>query len=177
MYFMYFIYFFILFLFFIFYFLFYFYFFIFNFIFIFFIFYFLFYFNFNVASKRDSLNSSSGGSDGPGGRLLALLLTEMDGIFGNGSRQAASLESRVIIIGTTSLPDQLDPAITRPGRLDTIINIPMPGTQARKGAVIVVNFLPCEFHIYFPSLILFRDLRPQAQEASSPRYGGHRGGF
>jgi len=78
----------------------------------------------------------------------------MDGIFGNGSRQAASLESRVIIIGTTSLPDQLDPAITRPGRLDTIINIPMPGTQARKGAVIVVNFLPCEFHIYFPSLIL-----------------------
>ena len=66
------------------------------------------------------------------GRLTALLLTEMDGVFGHRSA-SGSLDTQVIIVGTTSQPEQLDPAITRPGRLDRIVRLPLPDFSARKG--------------------------------------------
>jgi hypothetical protein len=44
-------------------------------------------------------------------------------------------ESRkgVIVIGATNLPEKIDPAILRPGRLERLIAIPLPDAQARAG--------------------------------------------
>jgi AAA+ superfamily predicted ATPase len=39
----------------------------------------------------------------------------------------------VVVVGATNLPDKIDPAIRRPGRLDRHIVIPLPDLVARKG--------------------------------------------
>jgi len=49
-------------------------------------------------------------------------LTEMDGV---GSKK------NVFIIGATNRPDQIDPALLRPGRLDQLIYIPLPDEPSR----------------------------------------------
>jgi len=72
-----------------------------------------------VAGRR----SNEGGS---GARetenTLVALLNEMDGFNG----------SRVIVIAATNRPDILDPAITRPGRLDRKIAVPAPDRRGRE---------------------------------------------
>ncbi|MGC1122378.1 MAG: CDC48 family AAA ATPase [Candidatus Methanofastidiosia archaeon] len=55
-------------------------------------------------------------------RVLNQLLTEVDGI--------EKLE-RVTVIAATNRPDLLDPALLRPGRFDSLIEIPMPDEEAR----------------------------------------------
>jgi transitional endoplasmic reticulum ATPase len=72
----------------------------------------------SIAVKRGSNSGDSGGSD----RVINQLLTEMDGI---------GAKKNVFIIGATNRPDILDPAITRPGRLDQLIYIPMPDLESR----------------------------------------------
>ncbi|CAI5440053.1 unnamed protein product [Caenorhabditis angaria] len=61
-----------------------------------------------VGSSRGS-EKSSGVSD----RVLAQLLTELDGL---------EKTSRVILLAATNRPDQLDSALLRPGRLDRAIH-------------------------------------------------------
>lgn len=39
----------------------------------------------------------------------------------------------VVVVGATNLPDKIDPAIRRPGRLDRHVVIPLPDRDARKG--------------------------------------------
>ena len=39
----------------------------------------------------------------------------------------------VVVVGATNLPDKIDPAIRRPGRLDRHVVIPLPDLEARKG--------------------------------------------
>lgn len=53
---------------------------------------------------------------------LIALLTAMDGYH----------ESKVVVIAATNLPDNLDPALLRPGRFDRIIHIPLPDINGRK---------------------------------------------
>jgi transitional endoplasmic reticulum ATPase len=72
----------------------------------------------SIATKRGSNLGDSGGSD----RVINQLLTEMDGICA---------KKNVFIIGATNRPDILDPAITRPGRLDQLMYIPMPDYESR----------------------------------------------
>ncbi len=72
----------------------------------------------SIATKRGSSAGDSGGAD----RVINQLLTEMDGI---------GAKKNVFIIGATNRPDILDPAITRPGRLDQLIYIPMPDLESR----------------------------------------------
>ena len=55
-------------------------------------------------------------------RVVNQILTEIDGI--------EKLE-RVTIIAATNRPDLLDPALLRPGRFDSLIEIPMPDEAAR----------------------------------------------
>merc|ERR1711871_1309301 len=44
-------------------------------------------------------------------------------------------KKQVYIVGATNRPDILDPAITRPGRLDQLIYIPLPDEPSRAGII------------------------------------------
>ncbi|NON62776.1 AAA family ATPase, partial [Acidianus sp. RZ1] len=56
-------------------------------------------------------------------RVVAQLLTLMDGIKGRG---------KIVVIGATNRVDAVDPALRRPGRFDREIEIRPPDTKARK---------------------------------------------
>ena len=73
----------------------------------------------------DSLVSSreGAGQKGNSDRVLAALLTEMDGLGGEGGR--------VVVVAATNRPQALDSALTRPGRLDSILEVGLPDTAAR----------------------------------------------
>ncbi|ANZ77424.1 BA75_04399T0 [Komagataella pastoris] len=73
----------------------------------------------SIAKARgNSLGDAGGASD----RVVNQLLTEMDGM---------NAKKNVFIIGATNRPDQIDPAILRPGRLDQLIYVPLPDEPAR----------------------------------------------
>ncbi|ONH66338.1 Cell division control protein 48 [Cyberlindnera fabianii] len=76
--------------------------------------------------ELDSIAKARGGSNGDAGgasdRVVNQLLTEMDGM---------NAKKNVFVIGATNRPDQIDPAILRPGRLDQLIYVPLPDEQAR----------------------------------------------
>ena len=73
-----------------------------------------------IAEKR-----GSGGGSG-GDRLLSQLLTELDGVSSGGH------SSRAVIVGATNRPDILDPALTRPGRMDRKIYVGLPDVNGRE---------------------------------------------
>jgi transitional endoplasmic reticulum ATPase len=76
--------------------------------------------------ELDSIARSRGGNSGDGGgagdRVMNQMLTEMDGI--NPAKE-------IFFVGATNRPDIIDPAIKRPGRLDTMIFIDLPDFPAR----------------------------------------------
>jgi transitional endoplasmic reticulum ATPase len=72
-------------------------------------------------SIAKSRGTGAGGSEA-GDRVINQILTEIDGV---GSRKS------VFVIGATNRPDILDNAITRPGRLDQLIYIPLPDFKSR----------------------------------------------
>lgn len=76
--------------------------------------------------ELDSIAKARGGSHGDGGgasdRVVNQLLTEMDGM---------NAKKNVFVIGATNRPDQIDPALLRPGRLDQLIYVPLPDEAAR----------------------------------------------
>lgn len=59
--------------------------------------------------ELDSLCPRRSGSSAPENRLVAQLLTLMDGM---------NQSDRFLIVGATNRPDSLDPALRRPGRFD-----------------------------------------------------------
>eukprot|EP00949_MAST-11_sp_MAST-11-sp1_P003703 g3703.t1 len=71
-----------------------------------------------LCPRRGSSGSASGVSE----RVVNQLLTELDG-----------LESRrsVFVIAATNRPDIIDPAMLRPGRLDKLLYVPLPGPADR----------------------------------------------
>lgn len=69
-----------------------------------------------IASKRSS--TAQGGVN-----VLTTLLNEMDGI--------EELRN-VLVVAATNKPDVIDPALMRPGRLDNILYIGLPDSEARK---------------------------------------------
>ncbi|XP_029962283.1 ATPase family protein 2 homolog [Salarias fasciatus] len=74
----------------------------------------------------DALASERGSSPGSGAvsdRVLAQLLTEMDGI--------EQLRD-VTVLAATNRPDMIDKALMRPGRLDRIIYVPLPDAATRR---------------------------------------------
>jgi transitional endoplasmic reticulum ATPase len=50
--------------------------------------------------------------------------TEMDGM---------TSKKNVFVIGATNRPEQLDAALVRPGRLDTLVYVPLPDQASREG--------------------------------------------
>ncbi|XP_032268665.1 ATPase family protein 2 homolog isoform X2 [Phoca vitulina] len=76
--------------------------------------------------ELDALAVERGSSLGAGNvadRVLAQLLTEMDGI--------EQLKD-VTILAATNRPDRIDKALMRPGRIDRIIYVPLPDAATRK---------------------------------------------
>jgi transitional endoplasmic reticulum ATPase len=65
----------------------------------------------SIAKTR---GGSSGDAGGAGDHVLNQILTEMDGM---------NSKKNVFIIGATNRPDQIDPALLPPGRLDQLIYI------------------------------------------------------
>lgn len=76
-----------------------------------------------IAAKRGE------GGGGGGDRLLSQLLTELDGVT---SGKADLKKPRVVVVGATNRPDTLDPALTRPGRMDRMIYVGLPDSDGRK---------------------------------------------
>ena len=76
--------------------------------------------------ELDSIAKASGGSlgdaGGVGDRVLNQILTNLDGM---------NVKKNVFIIGVMHQPDQIDPALLRPGRLDQLIYIPLPDEPSR----------------------------------------------
>jgi transitional endoplasmic reticulum ATPase len=65
-----------------------------------------------------------GGNDGNvGDRVIAQLLTEMDGIEGR---------EGVIVLAATNRPELIDPALLRPGRFDLIVELRHPNEEERR---------------------------------------------
>ncbi|PRT55919.1 ATPase family gene 2 protein [Wickerhamiella sorbophila] len=71
-----------------------------------------------LAPKRDSDESGETES-----RVVATLLTLMDGMNAGG---------RVVIVGATNRPNNIDPALRRPGRFGQEIEVGIPSAQARQ---------------------------------------------
>ncbi|MCO1579099.1 AAA family ATPase [Crossiella sp. SN42] len=59
---------------------------------------------------------------GVGDRVVAALLTELDGV---------EPLNDVVIIGATNRPELIDPALLRPGRLERLVYVPPPDAEAR----------------------------------------------
>jgi AAA family ATPase len=72
-----------------------------------------------LAPKRGENESVSDVTDG---RVVATLLTLMDGMEGSG---------RVVVVAATNRPNAIDPALRRPGRFDKEIEIGIPDANAR----------------------------------------------
>ena len=71
----------------------------------------------------DAIAGTRGGGDGATvERLVAQLLTEMDGITD---------PAGVLVLAATNRLDRIDPALLRPGRFDVIIPMPLPDAAAR----------------------------------------------
>ncbi|KAM0678393.1 AAA ATPase cdc48 [Binucleata daphniae] len=72
----------------------------------------------SIAKARSSNAGDSGAMD----RVINQLLAEMDGM---------NQRKNVFVIGATNRPDQIDPALMRPGRLDQLVYIPLPDRDSR----------------------------------------------
>jgi len=77
----------------------------------------------SIAKKRGGGGGDAGGA---GDRVINQILTEMDGM---------GKKKNVFIIGATNRPEIMDTAIMRPGRLDQIIEIPLPNLSERVGII------------------------------------------
>jgi transitional endoplasmic reticulum ATPase len=62
------------------------------------------------------------GDSGVGDRVVAALLTELDGV---------EPLREVVVVGATNRPELIDPALMRPGRLERLVFVPPPDAAAR----------------------------------------------
>lgn len=78
--------------------------------------------------ELDALAPRRAGKDAVLDRIVAQLLTEMDGLARN---------TDVIVLAATNRADAIDPALTRPGRFDIAIPIGLPDAEAREAILSV----------------------------------------
>lgn len=74
-------------------------------------------------SEGDGSGSGSGSGSSVKERVLTQLLTELDGV--------EALQN-VTIVAATNRPDMIDKALLRPGRIDRILYVGLPKTEARR---------------------------------------------
>lgn len=91
---------------------------------------------------RDGIPSYSRATGGGGvaDRVLAQLLTELDGVGGqagagkgltNYARCGMDFPAGVVLIAATNRPWAMDAALLRPGRIDRLVHVPLPDSDAR----------------------------------------------
>jgi AAA family ATPase len=85
-----------------------------------------------LAPRRDGGDASSDGAGEVEKRVVATLLTLMDGLGGTDD------SSRVVVIAATNRPNAIDPALRRPGRLDREIEVGIPTSDARHSILSVL---------------------------------------
>ncbi|KAL7554395.1 hypothetical protein ACHAWF_017842 [Thalassiosira exigua] len=88
-----------------------------------------------IAPKRGSGSGGGGGGRGMEQRIVAQLLTSMDGVGPQNSRGG----SAVLVLGATNRPDAVDPALRRAGRFDREILLGAPDEKAREGILRVMT--------------------------------------
>ncbi len=94
----------------------------------------------SIGKKR-----TAAGTDEVTPRVLSALLQEMDG--------AVKTKASVIVVGTTNVPNQLDPALLRPGRFDKIIYMRLPNIEEREDIFrVLTKSLPLTTDIDFKML-------------------------
>ena len=71
-------------------------------------------------------------------RVVATLLTLMDGLASKGKDGANTREARVVVIAATNRPNAIDQALRRPGRFDREIEIGVPDADARLSILKVI---------------------------------------
>ncbi|KAG6611802.1 aaa family cdc48 subfamily [Phytophthora cinnamomi] len=76
-----------------------------------------------LCPKREA---AGGGASSAHSRIVAQLLTLLDGVEGGISRE------NVVVVAATNLPNSIDPALRRPGRFDREIFVAPPNTELRK---------------------------------------------
>ena len=103
----------------------------------------------SVGGKRTSWESQTGGSR----KTLNQLLTEMDGFEEN---------SGVVVMAATNLPELLDPALTRPGRFDRQVAVPLPDVAGREGIL----------RLYFRDKPLAPDVDVEGLARRTPGFSG-----
>lgn len=74
-----------------------------------------------------------GGGVGAEARVLSTFLNELDGV------DAPAGGDGVLVVGATNLPDALDPALLRPGRLSHVIEVTPPGSVEERLAVLRIH--------------------------------------
>jgi len=79
-----------------------------------------------IGKKRNSGSVTTGSNDEQEHTLIALL-NELDGFAASG----------VFTIAATNRPDVLDPALTRPGRLERKISVPTPDRRGRESILCI----------------------------------------
>jgi len=92
------------------------------------------------ALVTDRATSSGGRGVSVEARVLATLLTEMDGISsggsgsgsGSGGDEVAADVDHVIVMGATNRLDCIDAALLRKGRFHQVIHVPLPGADDRR---------------------------------------------
>ncbi|XP_066089702.1 ATPase family gene 2 protein homolog A isoform X1 [Saccopteryx bilineata] len=106
--------------------------------------------------ELDALAVERGSSSGAGNvadRVLAQLLTEMDGI--------EQLKD-VTILAATNRPDRIDTALMRPGRIDRIIYVPLPDAATRREI----------FNLQFHSMPISQDVNLDELVLQTDTYSG-----
>ncbi|MEO0865310.1 MAG: AAA family ATPase, partial [Pseudomonadota bacterium] len=84
--------------------------------------------------ELDALAPRRNGKDATIDRIVAQLLTDMDGMARN---------TDVVVLAATNRVSAIDPALVRPGRFDVVIRIPLPDPSARHAILDVhTNALP-----------------------------------
>lgn len=102
-----------------------------------------------ITPRRGEQGDSSGVAE----RVVSQLLTELDGL--------EPLED-VVVVAATNRPDTIDPALLRPGRLERLVEVPLPDEAARQAIL----------GVHTRDVPLAEDVDIDALAAQTERYTG-----
>lgn len=87
-----------------------------------------------LAAVRDDSSGTSAGI-----RVVAQLLQELDGVVSSTRNDVG-----VVVVAATNRPDLIDPALLRPGRMDSLLYIGLPDATARSAIIAsALTNIPC----------------------------------